>query len=95
MAPATNGLHGARSASTGRSSKTTPDLSPWEKLSKVGAATARQIGTRLLYGYTVAEISRGLRIPESSVRSLVAELELELSESVPSGDDLKILARRL
>jgi hypothetical protein len=84
-----------RSVSTSRVSPTTPDLERWATLSPVALATARQIATRLHYGYTVAEISRGLRIPESYVRTVVAELELELSERVPSGDDLRALGRRL
>jgi hypothetical protein len=85
------------SASTPRGAATAADSNAerWARLSAVGLATARQIASRIHYGYTIVEISRGLRIPQSCVRSLVEELAIELNENAPSADDLRALGRRL
>jgi hypothetical protein len=91
MSTSGNGL--SHSASTRRAAPTTTER--WAKLSDLSLATARQIASRIHYGYTIVEISRGLRIPQSCVRSLVEELAIELNENAPSADDLRALGRRL
>jgi len=44
---------------------------------------------------TTVAIARELRTPRTFVANIIEELECELSESVPSGDDLRALGRRL
>jgi DNA-binding MarR family transcriptional regulator len=66
----------------GSSASTQPAVTEtrWSSLSELGQATARRIALPRSLGWTLAEISKGIGITQSSAQQLLDELATELEQ---------------